>query len=93
VKGTKSKEEGNDPKSFIAFLLLCAQVSQLSFFSSLPHFVSSIALREGKLITFAQCMETPHECLLFGLAQPGHWLGPVTGPGRAGWVQPSSHMG
>jgi hypothetical protein len=23
------------------------------------------------------------------LAQPGRWLGPVTGPGRAGWVQPS----
>jgi hypothetical protein len=27
VKGTKSEEEGNDPKSFIASLLPCAQVS------------------------------------------------------------------
>ena len=32
VKGTKSEEEGNDPKSSIASLLLWAQVSQFSFF-------------------------------------------------------------
>jgi hypothetical protein len=75
VKGTKSKEEGNDPKSFIAFLLLCAQVSQLSFFSSLPHFVSSIALREGKLLpshsawrhpTSASCLVWPSRVTGFG---------------------------
>jgi len=26
--------------------------------------------------------------LLADLAQPGHWLGPVTGPGRLGQAQP-----
>jgi len=26
--------------------------------------------------------------LLADLAQPGHWLGPVTGPGRLGLAQP-----
>jgi hypothetical protein len=53
--------------------------SAFIFFPSLPHFVRSIALREGKLITFAQCMHawrhlTRASCLF--------WPSQVTGLGQ-----------